>query len=164
MTSPVRAARITEVPLSVDRLLGLVRDPAVGGIALFVGVVRDHDSGAPVVSLDYTQHPTAVATLARCAQEAAAAHDVLTVAVEHRVGHLEVGDLAVVVAVGAVHRGPALAACAHLIHTLKAEVPIWKEQRFTSGTTAWVGLPEGDEPDADEPKPTAPTDVRTGVS
>ena len=70
----------------------------------------------------------------------------VAVAVEHRVGHLEVGDLAVVVAVGAVHRGPALAACAHLINTLKAEVPIWKEQRFASGTTAWVGLPEADEP------------------
>ena len=147
MTSPVRAARITETPLSVDRLLGLVRDPVVGGIALFIGVVRDHDSGAAVLSLDYSQHPTAEAALARCAEEAAAAHDVVALAVEHRVGHLEVGDLAVVVAVGAVHRGPALAACAFLIDQVKAEVPIWKEQRFTSGTTAWVGLPEGDEPE-----------------
>jgi molybdopterin synthase catalytic subunit len=59
-------------------------------------------------------------------------------AVEHRVGHLEVGDIAVVVAVGAVHRGEALAACAHLINTLKAEVPIWKEQHFASGESEWV--------------------------
>lgn len=142
MTSRVRAARITEAVLSVDRLLGLVQAPAVGGIALFVGVVRDHDSGAGVGSLDYTQHPSAEAALARCAEQAAAHHDVLAVAVEHRVGHLEVGDLAVVVAVGAVHRGPALAACAHLINALKAEVPIWKEQYFVSGEAAWVGLPE----------------------
>ena len=142
MTSPVRAARIIEAPLSVDRLLGLVQDPTVGGIALFVGVVRDHDSGADVVSLDYTQHPTAEAALARCADEAAAEHEVVALAVEHRIGHLEVGDLAVVVAVGAVHRGPALAACAHLINALKAEVPIWKEQHFVSGEAAWVGLPE----------------------
>jgi molybdopterin synthase catalytic subunit len=156
MTSPVRAARILEAPLSVDRLLGLVQDPTVGGIALFVGVVRDHDSGAAVVSLDYSQHPTAEAVLTRCAEQTAAAHDVVALAVEHRVGHLEVGDLAVVVAVGAVHRGPALAACAHLINTLKAEVPIWKEQRFVSGTTAWVGLPEADEP---EPQPL--TEVRS---
>ena len=158
MTSPVRAARILEDPLSVDRLLGLVQDPAVGGIALFLGVVRDHDSGAAVISLDYSQHPTAEATLRRCAEETAAAHEVVTVAVEHRVGHLEIGDLAVVVAVGAVHRGPALAACAHLINTLKAEVPIWKEQRFASGTTAWVGLPEGDEPEA-----AARTEARTAA-
>lgn len=147
MTSLVRAACISEAPLSVDRLLGIVQDPTVGGIALFVGVVRDHDSGAAVVSLDYSQHPSAEATLARCAEDAAATHDVVAVAVEHRVGHLEVGDLAVVVAVGAVHRAPALAACAHLINMLKAEVPIWKEQRFASGTTAWVGLPEADEPE-----------------
>ena len=158
MTSPVRAARITEAPLSVDRLLQLVQDRSVGGIALFVGVVRDHDSGADVVSLDYSQHPTAEATLIRCAEQAAAAYDVVAVAVEHRVGHLEVGDLAVVVAVGAVHRGPALAACAWLIDTLKAEVPIWKEQRFVSGTTAWVGLPE-----ADEPEPTFRAQVRTAA-
>lgn len=159
MTSPVRAARITEAPLSVDRLLGLVQDSTVGGIALFVGVVRDHDSGADVVSLDYSQHPSAEATLVRCAEQTAAAHDVVSLAVEHRVGHLEVGDLAVVVAVGAVHRGPALAACAHLINTLKVEVPIWKEQRFASGATAWVGLPEDDEV---HPAPGA--EVRTGAS
>ena len=142
MTSLVRAARTTEAPLSVDRLLSLVQDPSVGGIALFVGVVRDHDSGAGVVSLDYTQHPSAEAALVRCAEATAADHDVVALAVEHRVGHLEVGDLAVVVAVGAVHRGPALAACAHLINAVKAEVPIWKEQHFVSGAAAWVGLPE----------------------
>jgi molybdopterin synthase catalytic subunit len=73
---------------------------------------------------------------------------VLAIAVEHRVGHLEVGDIAVVVAVGAVHRGEALAACAHLINTLKAEVPIWKEQHFTSGDSEWVGLPGTGDDDA----------------
>jgi molybdopterin synthase catalytic subunit len=156
MTSSVRAARITETPLSVDRLLQLVQDPTVGGIALFVGVVRDHDSGAAVVSLDYSQHPTAEATLLRCAEAAAAAYDVVAVAVEHRVGHLEVGDLAVVVAVGAVHRGSALAACAALIDQVKAEVPIWKEQRFVSGTTAWVGLPEADDPGRAQVRAAAP--------
>jgi molybdopterin synthase catalytic subunit len=146
MASPVRAARILDAPLSVDRLIGLVLSPAVGGVALFLGVVRDHDQDAAVVSLDYTQHPTAEQVLRRCAEQTAADHDVLGVAVEHRVGHLEVGDLAVVVAVAAVHRGPALAACAQLIDTLKAEVPIWKEQRFASGYVAWVGLPGESQP------------------
>ena len=146
MTSPVRAARVLDTPLSVDRLLGLVLSPAAGGIALFVGVVRDHDQDAAVVSLDYSQHPTAEPALPRCAEQTAADHDVVAVAVEHRVGHLEVGDLAVVVAVAAVHRGPALAACAQLIDTLKAEVPIWKEQRFASGDVAWVGLPGDGQP------------------
>ena len=146
MASPVRAARVLDAPLSVDRLLGLVLSPTVGGVALFVGVVRDHDQDAAVISLDYTQHPTAEQVLRRCAEQAAADHDVFAVAVEHRVGHLEVGDLAVVVAVAAVHRGPALAACAQLIDTLKEKVPIWKQQRFASGELAWVGLPDDSQP------------------
>jgi molybdopterin synthase catalytic subunit len=145
MASPVRAARISDAPLSVDRLLRAVLSPAVGGVALFLGVVRDHDQDAAVVSLDYTQHPTAEQMLRRCAEQVAADHDVVAVAVEHRVGHLEVGDLAVVVAVAAVHRGPALAACAQLIDTLKAEVPIWKQQQLASGEVAWVGLPDDTE-------------------
>jgi molybdopterin synthase catalytic subunit len=141
MPSKVREVGISESPLSVDHALGLVSGPPVGGIALFVGTVRNSDHGAGVVSLDYTQHPSAVEVLAKCAEETADHHDVLAIAVEHRVGHLEVGDIAVVVAVGAVHRSEALAACAHLINTLKAEVPIWKEQHFVSGGSEWVGLP-----------------------
>lgn len=139
----VREASIIDTPLSVDRLLGLVSGPRVGGIAVFIGVVRDHDEGVDVDSLDYTEHPTASAAITGCAERTAAEHDIVALAVQHRVGHLEVGDLAVVIAVGAVHRAAALAACAHLINTLKAEVPIWKEQRFISGEAHWVGLPGG---------------------
>jgi molybdopterin synthase catalytic subunit len=144
MSSAVHEASVSDAPLSVDRLLRLVSGPSIGGIALFVGVVRNVDSGADVVSLDYTGHPSAAAELHRVAQQAAATFDVRSVAVQHRVGHLEVGDLAVVVAVGAVHRRPALDACAWLIDRLKVEVPIWKEQTFTDGVAEWVGLPEGE--------------------
>src|SRR5918996_1019960 len=94
MASPVRAARVLDAPLSVDRLLGIVLSPTVGGVALFLGVVRDHDQDAAVISLDYTQHPTAEQVLRRCAEQAAADHDVVAVAVEHRVGHLDIGELA----------------------------------------------------------------------
>jgi len=139
----VRLVGISESPLDVAQAIRLVSGPTVGGIALFVGTVRNHDHGATVASLDYTQHPSAHEVLERCAAEAAELHNVESIAVEHRVGRLEVGDVAVVVAVGAVHREAALAACAHLINTLKAEVPIWKEQHFASGDAEWVGL--GDE-------------------
>ena len=139
----VRFAGISESPLDVGQAIRLVSGPTVGGIALFVGTVRNHDHGATVASLDYTQHPTAPDVLERCAAKAAELHNVESIAVEHRIGRLEVGDVAVVVAVGAVHREAALAACAHLINTLKAEVPIWKEQHFASGDAEWVGL--GDE-------------------
>jgi molybdopterin synthase catalytic subunit len=164
MPSKVRQVGISESPLSVDQAFRVVSGPEVGGIALFVGTVRNSDHGADVVSLDYTQHSSAVDVLTRCAETTADQHDVLTIAVEHRVGHLDVGDIAVVVAVGAVHRGEALAACAHLINTLKAEVPIWKEQHFVSGESEWVGLSS----DNDEPGPPPDTGslegARSGVS
>ncbi|HYI59953.1 MAG TPA: molybdenum cofactor biosynthesis protein MoaE [Microlunatus sp.] len=141
MSSRVRLAEISEQPLSVDRLLGLVSDRATGGVAVFIGVVREQDSGEQVSSLDYTQHPSAAAELRASAERIAEAYDVRAVAVEHRIGHLEIGDLAVVVATGAVHRGPALDACRALIDDLKETVPIWKEQHLASGEVTWVGLP-----------------------
>jgi len=140
MPSQIRQVGISESPLDVAEALRLVSGPDIGGIALFVGTVRNRDHDAEVLSLDYTQHPSATDVLRRCAEQTADQHDVLAIAVQHRIGHLEIGDIAVVVAVGAVHRGEALAACGHLINTLKAEVPIWKEQHFTSGDSEWVGL------------------------
>ncbi len=136
----LRHCRIVDGPLSVDQLLKAVRDPSVGGIALFIGVVRDFDEGQSVTSLDYSRHPSAEEQLRACALRVLGSHDVVSVAVEHRVGHLEVGDFAVLVGVGAVHRGEAIAACKELIDDVKHVVPIWKEQQFTSGDTAWVGL------------------------
>jgi molybdopterin synthase catalytic subunit len=139
--SKVRLAGITDAPLSVDKLIAAVTTPEVGGIGIFLGVVRSRDEGRAVDSLDYSDHPSAEAVLAQCAGRVAAQHDVIAVAVEHRVGHLEVGELAVVVVVGAAHRHAALSACTQLIDEIKASVPIWKEQHFSSGASAWVGLP-----------------------
>ena len=141
MASKVRVAGITDAPLSVDSLIAAISEPGVGGIALFLGVVRNVDIGQDVASLDYSEHPSAAAVLLDCAEHVAAQHDVVAIAVEHRVGHLEVGELAVVVAASAVHRHAALAACAQLINELKSRVPIWKEQHFSSGESSWVGLP-----------------------
>jgi molybdopterin synthase catalytic subunit len=158
MHGAVSVARILDHPLSVDRLMAAVQDPGAGGIALFAGTVRDHDThdadAAPdtttnpesaarqrVVSLDYTQHPTASRRLTECADRAAAIDGVYWVAAEHRVGHLDVGDLAVVVAVSAAHRQEAFTGCRQLIEELKSGVPIWKEQTFADGIAEWVGLP-----------------------
>ena len=133
-------ADLADTALSVDELIGCVSGSSVGGLGLFVGIVRDVDHGQSVRSLDYTAHPTAAEELRRCATEVAARHAVEAVAVRHRTGHLEIGDLAVVVVVGARHRGPALVACHELIDQLKAQVPVWKEQRFGDGSVEWVGL------------------------
>ncbi|AEH08439.1 MULTISPECIES: molybdenum cofactor biosynthesis protein MoaE [Protofrankia] len=125
--------------LSVDECLRAVRGPGVGAVALFVGTVRDHDHGCAVTELEYTAHPRAGAEIARVAAGVAAAHPVLAVAVTHRTGLLGIGDIAVVVAVGAAHRDEAFVACRHLIDEVKAQVPIWKRQVFTDGSSEWVG-------------------------
>lgn len=136
----VRHTAIVADPLSADRMIGLVSGPQIGGIACFLGIVRDHDHGRGVEALGYTAHPQAEERLAAIAHEIAARFEVEAIAAEHRVGHLEIGDLAVVVAVGARHRGPAIEACHALIDQIKQQVPIWKEQRFDGGDVEWVGL------------------------
>jgi molybdopterin synthase catalytic subunit len=134
-------AEVREAPLGVDEVLAQVRHPGSGAVALFVGVVRDHDHGEPVSALDYSAHPSVAQALRDVCNEVAARHAVARVAAVHRVGHLEVGDLAVVVAVSSPHRAEALEACRDLIDTLKSRVPIWKHQQFADGTDEWVGLP-----------------------
>lgn len=134
----VRLAELRETPLSVDEVLAAVGDTAAGGIALFVGAVRDTDHGRGVTKLSYSAHPTAPAELRRVAEKVAASFGATAVAAVHRVGDLEVGDLAVVVAVACPHRGEAFDACRALIDQLKHEVPIWKHQRFADGESEWV--------------------------
>jgi molybdopterin synthase catalytic subunit len=140
-SAQVVLAEVREEDLSLDEVVAAVRHPAAGGIATFVGVVREHDQGAAVDALDYSAHPTAPDVLRQVAEEVAGHHAVIALAAVHRVGHLEIGDLAVVVAVSAAHRGAALEACRELIDTLKARVPIWKHQLFSDGSDEWVGLP-----------------------
>ncbi|MFR9674278.1 molybdenum cofactor biosynthesis protein MoaE [Streptomyces sp. TR06-5] len=137
--APIRLLAVRETPLSVDEVFGAVGDASAGGTALFVGTVRDHDGGTDVARLGYSAHPTAEAELRRVAERIAADFPVRALAAVHRVGDLEVGDLAVVVAVSCPHRGDAFAACRRLIDDLKARVPLWKHQTFTDGTDEWVG-------------------------
>ena len=132
---------VRESELSVDEVRTAVEGDAVGGIALFVGTIRDHDHDHDVTRLSYTAHPSAEAELRRVAAAIAEKFPVLGVAVVHRIGDLAVGDLAVVAAVSAPHRAEAFDACRELIDQLKATVPIWKHQRFTDGTDEWVGTP-----------------------
>ena len=138
--SAVRLVDIRETPLDVAEVCPALDDPASGGVALFVGRVRDHDHGAGVTGLGYSAHPTALERLREVCEKVAADHGVQVAAV-HRVGELAIGDLAVVVAASAGHRGDAFAASRDLIDTLKATVPIWKHQRFADGTDEWVGTP-----------------------
>jgi molybdopterin synthase catalytic subunit len=134
-------ATVTTEPLDVDRHEKAVADPAAGGLVAFQGVVRDHDHGRAVTLLEYEAHPNAQAVLAEVAAEIAADPAVYAVAVSHRVGRLAVGDVALVAAVSSAHRAAAFAACARLVDTVKARLPVWKHQVFADGTDEWVNCP-----------------------
>jgi molybdopterin synthase catalytic subunit len=137
----IRLVDIRDSALSVDEVRTAVADPTAGGEAVFVGAVRDHDDGRDVRRLSYSAHPTALDQLWEVARRVAETHPVIGLAAVHRVGDLQVGDLAVVVAASCAHRGDAFDACRTLIDDLKATVPIWKHQHFSDGTDEWVGTP-----------------------
>jgi molybdopterin synthase catalytic subunit len=139
----IRLLEIRDTALSVDEVLAAVADHAAGGTALFVGTVREQDEGRPVDRLSYSAHPSAEGELRRVAEKVAADFPVTALAAVHRVGDLELGDLAVVVAVACPHRAEAFAASRRLIDDLKHEVPIWKNQRFADGSAEWVGAGQG---------------------
>ena len=139
--SVVRLIAIRDTELSVDEVRAAVAGPGAGGIALFAGAVRDTDHEQGVTGLSYSAHPSAEAELWRVAELVADKFPVLGIAAVHRVGDLAVGDLAVVAAVACAHRDAAFEACRELVDVLKASVPIWKHQRFTDGTSEWVGTP-----------------------
>ncbi|WP_375389620.1 molybdenum cofactor biosynthesis protein MoaE [uncultured Amnibacterium sp.] len=135
----VALAAVVDAPIDAAEVEAAVLSRADGALVTFRGVIRDHDAGHPVVRLDYSAHPDAEAFLrATCLRIAESTG--LTVAAVHRVGALEVGDVALVAAVAGPHRAEAFAACAALIDAIKAEVPIWKRQHSPDGTTEWVGL------------------------
>jgi molybdopterin synthase catalytic subunit len=130
---------IGEEPLSVDVVLAAVRRPGAGGVALFLGAVRDDNEGRAVTRLEYEAYETmALAEMRRITAEISARDPSLRLAVAHRVGTLAVGDLAVVCAASAPHRGEAFAACRRLIDEVKARVPIWKREWGPDGPY-WVG-------------------------
>lgn len=137
----VRIAAMSEDLLDLDAHLRAVEDPRLGGVTTFVGRVRDNDPDAqsPVVGLEYSSHPDAEATLRRIA-EAAGGDASAVVAVSHRVGRLEVGDAAVVIAVASEHRAEAFEVCRAVIEEIKRDLPVWKRQVESDGTTSWKGI------------------------
>jgi molybdopterin synthase catalytic subunit len=135
----VRFARVVAGPISLEDCATAVSADDAGAVVTFAGVVRDHDGGRSVVSLDYEAHPSAEVAIASVAASVAGEFPRVRIAIAHRVGSLAVGDLALAAAVSSAHRADAFAACARLIDEVKLQVPIWKEQRFTDGSSEWVG-------------------------
>jgi len=149
-------AALRDAALSIDEALAHVRHPGAGAVCFFVGTVRDRNEGRPVVKLEYEAYaPMAIAEMRRIAEELAEEVPALRLAVVHRTGALGVGEIAVVCAASAPHRGEAYSACRALIDRVKQRVPIWKREHGPEGAY-WVGwhdarcLPGADEHGADD--------------
>lgn len=139
MAEPSVFAVVTDALLDRAALEVFVQTAADGAVVTFEGVIRDHDHGSGVSALDYEAHPDAEVFL-REVCESIAASSGLRVAAAHRIGHLVVGDVALIAAVAAPHRADAFAACARLVDEIKQRVPIWKRQHLDDGISEWVGL------------------------
>ena len=139
----VRIAAVSAERLDLDTHLAAVEDPRLGAVTTFVGRVRDNDPDAetPVVGLEYSSHPDAEAALQRIAQDAASESGApAVVAVSHRIGKLDVGDAAVVIAVASEHRAEAFEVCREIIEAIKRDLPVWKRQLESDGSTSWKGI------------------------
>lgn len=132
-------AYLSNEPLDVIHLMAKIQAPERGGVASFLGVVRSQHQGRTVLQLDYSAYDEmAEAECERVVREAESRWPV-KVALQHRLGTLGIGEVAVVVAVGGAHREEAFAACRHVIEELKRRVPIWKREHFADGEVGWVG-------------------------
>jgi molybdopterin synthase catalytic subunit len=141
ISAPLRHSAIHDGPLP-----GAVLAPTAllradhGAVASFLGVVRDHARGRAVSSLHYECYrPMAEAVLQRLISEAAERCDVkLSVSIVHGIGAMLPGDVSVAIHVGSAHRAAAFEACRLLIERLKQDIPIWKRERYTDGSEAWL--------------------------
>jgi molybdopterin synthase catalytic subunit len=136
----VQTTVTTEV-LDVAAHEAAVAHPGAGAVVSFAGVVRDHDDGRDVTRLEYEAHPSAAAVLAEVVAEFAKDPAVYAVAASHRVGPLEIGDVALAAAVSTAHRAAAFEICGRLVDEVKARLPVWKHQVFADGTDEWVNCP-----------------------
>ena len=140
-TGLVIDAFITDETIDTAAAVAATTTPAMGATVTFGGIVRDHDGGRGGVELlTYTAHPSADAEIKRVAAEVISSHPHARLWCAHRTGDLHVGDSAFVVVAAAAHRADAFHAAVDCANRVKAEVPIWKEQRHADGSVNWVGL------------------------
>ena len=130
---------LTDQPIDVTAALLAAEDDGAGAVNAFIGTVRNQSTGRRVVRLDYEAYDSmALHQLRKVAEQAQEKWPMLRqVVVIHRKGTLQIGDVAVIVAVSTPHRAESFAACQYIIDTLKQVVPIWKKEFYEDGTT-WV--------------------------
>ena len=131
--------RLTHEPIDYHALTECVRSSHCGAVVTFLGTVRDLTGGKETVALDYEAYPgMAEKKMAEIEADVRARWPVGDIVMVHRLGHLEVGEVSVAVAVSCPHRAQAFEACRHAIDRLKELVPIWKKENWADGSTEWV--------------------------
>lgn len=129
---------LTPEPIDPTRVLEAVQGPEEGGVVLFLGRVRRLSRGRTVVRLDYEAYaPMAETELKALADDAQSRKGASRVAIVHRTGELQIGEIAVAIAVAAPHRREAFEACSWLIDELKERAPIWKKEWYEDGSQ-WI--------------------------
>ena len=129
---------LKSTPLSISEAETFVESPDAGGTVVFIGTVRNKTQAKPVIRLEFEAYePMAISEMRKIAADALTLFSITKVAIHHRVGGLDIGEIAVVIAVSAPHRGAAFDACEYCIDTLKLTVPIWKKEIFEDGDV-WV--------------------------
>ena len=134
------ATGITEDPLDAAALINSARRDTCGAVASFIGAVRNHDGGESVDAIEYSSHPSSPQILREIVSEMRDRPGVHCIVAWHRVGRLEIGDDAMVVAVAAEHRAQAFRAVETIGEDVKAKLPIWKKQELSDGSHNWSGL------------------------
>lgn len=131
--------RVREVPLQIEPLLAIEPHPDCGALGLFAGTVRNHHGHRPVLRLRYSAYrPLAERLIREIEAETRARFGIPYCRVEHRVGLLEIGELAILCVTRAPHRAEAFEACRHAVDEVKHRVPIWKEEFYADGTSRFV--------------------------
>jgi len=131
---------IVTTPIDTAAVLASVEDPTCGGLVLFEGRVRNHHLGREVLRLEYEAYQRlAQSEGSAILEEAKARFEIHSAACSHRIGVLDIGDIAVVVAVSSAHRDAAFEACRYIIDELKVRVPIWKRETYADGKVEWTG-------------------------
>lgn len=130
---------LTNDPIDYTALTESVRSPAAGAAVLFLGTVREMTAGRQTMALDYEAYPEmAQAKMAELESTARQRWPVIEIGMIHRLGHLELGDISVAIAVSTPHRQHAFEAGKFLIDEFKLVVPIWKKENWSDGSTEWV--------------------------
>jgi len=135
----MKSARIVERPIDVLQLIAAVEEHRYGAISVFLGTVRDTNDGRDVSGIEYTAYIAMAETeMVSILDEAQTRFGVTAIAVEHRIGSLEPGQLSVAIAAADAHREPAMDCTRYVIEEIKRRVPIWKLERYKDGSHEWV--------------------------